>query len=64
MPIVAQLAITMDDAGQINVNGPIENRVLCYGLLEMAKDAIKAHAEQSKKLIAEVPPGTHLRPVK
>ncbi len=63
MPIVAQLAITMDDAGRINVNGPIENRVLCYGLLEAAKDAIKSHAEQSAQLITTLPPGTHLRSV-
>ncbi len=31
--------------GGINVNGPINDRVLCYGILEMAKDAIRKHNE-------------------
>lgn len=28
-------------SGQINVNGPINNKTLCYGMLEAAKDAIR-----------------------
>ncbi len=38
MPV--QLVITMDEKGNVNVNGPLANRVLCFGLLEMAKSNI------------------------
>lgn len=34
------LIVLMPD-GTIGVNGPLENKVLCYGLLESARDAIK-----------------------
>ena len=27
----------------VNVNGPIQDKLLCYGLLEMARDAISAY---------------------
>jgi hypothetical protein len=37
----AQLLITMDDAGNVNVSGPIENKLLCFGMIEMAKPAIQ-----------------------
>lgn len=36
-----QLLITLGPDGVVNVNGPIGNKVLCYGLLESAKDAIR-----------------------
>ena len=36
-----QLIIQLDEAGKISVNGPLDNKVLCYGLLESAKEAIR-----------------------
>lgn len=60
--IVAQLAITLDEAGAVNINGPLENRLLCYGLMEMAKEALQKHAAESAKQVIAVPPGTQLRP--
>lgn len=46
MPQQVQLIITqiVDEQGResVNVNGPIQNRTLCYGMLERAKDAIRA----------------------
>jgi hypothetical protein len=58
MPI--QLIITLNDDGQIGVNAPLQDKVLCYGLLEVARDAIqKYHEQQPKKsAIVTVPPGT------
>jgi len=53
MPAI-QLMISMDETGSVNVNGPIQNLLLCYGLLEMAKVAIQAHAEQNKRLVQPV----------
>ena len=49
-----QLVITMDDAGSVGVNGPIQNPLLCYGLLEMAKVAIQDHIRQNQRLVQPV----------
>lgn len=49
MPI--ELKIVQDDTGQVLVSGPIGNKLLCYGLLEAARDAIQAYHEQNKKLV-------------
>ena len=38
--VKAVLTITMFDDGSISVNGPIGDKVLSYGLLESARDAI------------------------
>lgn len=35
--------------GQLRLAGPIQDKVLCYGLLEAAKDALRTmHAEAAK----------------
>ena len=41
MPI--QLLITLTGDGQVQVAGPLEDRVLCYGLLEAARDAVREY---------------------
>jgi hypothetical protein len=41
------LSITFDQlTGQVSVGGPIENYLVCYGMLEAAKDAIRSFAAQ------------------
>lgn len=52
-----QLIISMDDQGHIGINGPIQNTMLCFGLLEMAKLAIVDHAKQNEKRVQPAPPG-------
>lgn len=47
--VVAQLVIIMHDDGSVAVNGPIENKLLAYGLLEIAKDTVTKHVD---KLVA------------
>ena len=45
----AVLTITIEDNGSISVNGPIHDKILAYGMLEGAKDAIREYiATQSK----------------
>ncbi len=34
-----QLLIILDDAGKLNVNGPIKNKLVSLGMLELAKEA-------------------------
>ena len=51
------LTIRLTDTNQVLVDGPINDKVLCYGLLETAKDAIRDHiavATHSSKIV--VPP--------
>lgn len=35
------LTITMGDDGQVAVNGPLGDKLICYGLLELAKESIE-----------------------
>ncbi len=49
--VVAILTITLLDNGQVNVSGPIENRMLTYGLLGVAQDSIREHAANQDKRI-------------
>jgi hypothetical protein len=47
-----QLVITLDEAGQVSVQGPIEQKIVCYGLLEVARDAIaEHHARLAQRLV-------------
>jgi len=61
--IVAQLVIVLNADGTLGVNGPVENKMLVYGMLEMAKDAVRDFNKNSQKKIVELPPGTTLRAV-
>ena len=43
-PVVHQLLVTLvEENGQktVNVQGPIRDKILCYGMLEGAKDAVR-----------------------
>ena len=41
-----KLVITVAPNGAVQVQGPIDNAMFCYGLLEAAKDAIRTHAQK------------------
>ena len=36
-----ELRIVVSDDGQLQITGPIENKVVCLGILEIAKDVVK-----------------------
>ncbi len=58
------LIITLQDDGKLNVNGPLHNPLMCYGMLEIAKDVIRAHAQKQEsrvKLAPTIPP--HFGPI-
>jgi len=52
-PVPEHIVLTLDfdpATQQIMVNGPIQNRMLCYGLLKMAEKAIdECHLQQQRK---------------
>ncbi len=55
--MAVQLVVTMDDAGAVQVSGPIDNLILCFGLLEVAKDVLRKHAERTQTGVQAVAPG-------
>lgn len=62
--VIAELKVVLNDDMTCGVQGPVENKMLCYSMLEMAKDAVREHiakVQAGNKIIA-VPPGTFLRP--
>lgn len=43
----AQLVITLEDDGRVNVAGPLNDRVLAYGLLGIARDVVEKFNEEA-----------------
>ncbi len=41
-----KLTITLSPNGNLAVEGPIDQVMFCYGLLEVAKDIIRTHAQK------------------
>lgn len=59
--VKVMLAITMNHAGQVNVTGPIEDAILCFGLMEFAKTIITQYNQRAQvEQRLAVPP--HLKP--
>lgn len=46
------LTITLTESGQVSVNGPLDQLMLCYGMLELAKDVVRAHQATKTKAVA------------
>lgn len=44
--ISSQLTITMYDDGHAEVNGPIQNKLLCYGLLGIGQEIVQGATAQ------------------
>jgi hypothetical protein len=54
-----QLVITFDQVtGALNVTGPIQNAVICFGMMEAAKDVIRKYIDANQGKILH--PGTGL----
>ncbi len=41
-----KLTITLSPNGKVQVEGPVDQVMLCFGLLEVAKDVIRTHAQK------------------
>lgn len=55
MPV--QLLITWhnDTDGRVTVEGPLDNKLIAYGLLSIARDSVQGHNEANGKLIQPAP---------
>jgi hypothetical protein len=51
-----ELVVRLNAAGKVEVTGPIEQRLLCYGLLEVARDVIGAYTPAEQRIVPP-PPG-------
>jgi hypothetical protein len=50
------MTIRYDEAtGNVNVNGPINNKGICYLMLECARDAVKDHVAAAQNQPVPVP---------
>ena len=49
-----QLTITVQDDGRTRVDGPVDDKILCYGLLEAAKDAVRDHVAAKARRVQPV----------
>jgi hypothetical protein len=45
-----ELIVSMDEKGNVSVNGPIENKIVCYGMLEVARQAVEKFDVQKKTI--------------
>ena len=54
-PISVTLTIELQPDGKVGVTGPIDNKVLCYGMLEAARDAIKDFNDKKRMPTVELP---------
>lgn len=52
--MIAELKIVLQDNGALHLEGCINNPLMAYGLLGLARDAIQKHQEESRKI---QPPG-------
>ena len=51
---MTKLEIILEDNGRITLNGPLNNKIFCYGLLVAAEEVIRSFQPSEQKLI-EVP---------
>ena len=58
-PLTKQIVISLHHDGFVRITGPIHEKMLCYGLLELARDVVKAFSENAERQsrIAVVPNG-------
>jgi hypothetical protein len=51
-----KIIITVSPEGNISVEGPLQNKIVMFGILEAAKDAVKNYDPTKVQLIQPVGP--------
>lgn len=46
-----QIVITMEDTGQIKMTAPMDQKIVCYGMLEIARCLVDAHKPGEQRII-------------
>ncbi len=62
--MAVRIVIDLQDDGKVTINGPLENKILCYGLLEWGKMLVKDY--EPSKIIKDtlVPPSNMVTPIR
>jgi len=53
--VAARLIITIFKNGTISLEGPVHDAILCFGLMEAAKDAVRAGLKKQRESHIVVP---------
>lgn len=51
MGVKVSMTINVMDDGQVGIVGPLQDKVLCYGLLEVARDVIQNYKADVSPLV-------------
>lgn len=46
-----RIVIEVGDDGKLNFNGPLNNKILCYGILELAKVAVTEFKAEVPRIV-------------
>jgi hypothetical protein len=49
--VVAKVEIFMFADGRVTVKGPLENKILCLGLLRAGEDVVLKHKPEQKSIV-------------
>jgi hypothetical protein len=49
--VAISITINVTDDGKVGMVGPLHDKVLCFGLLEVAKDIVREHKSQQPSTI-------------
>lgn len=55
LPVTLEIVLGAD--GKLNVNGPLGDKVLCYGMLGLAKDVVRTYDASAASPIVRPPAG-------
>lgn len=50
-----RIVIELTRDGQIHVNGPLHDPLLCFGMLEIAKDVVRQAGQKRQQALIQVP---------
>jgi len=51
----AQIILQIEDNGKFNLIGPLDNKILCYGLLQLGIEAVGKHQPQAAREPEQAP---------
>lgn len=54
--VIMSITINVMDDGKVGMVGPLHDKVMCYGMLEVARDIVHDHKAERPSGIMVVPP--------
>lgn len=48
---IVQIVIDLHSNGGVNIHGPLHDKILCLGLLEIAKDLVKSYKPDGSQIV-------------